>query len=328
MAISFVGVASLATRNTNGSFTLSKPSGVTSGDFMIAVVANWPGLGGEEMTVTPPVGWTTSDGGYQYASNGTTRMVVMVRTAGASEPSSWNGSYSGTEDVEVTIVAAYRGATGIVESEVDVRGSATSYSVGSVSNPSASNWRVTVGAYVAGSKSYAIQSNESSLRKRDGFYSSSVERAVEAGIWDSNGTVSTGSHSRTISRSSTWSSSVAWIGILGANTTTLTASLSAEVPLPTMSAAGSLGYAAVVDVDMPSMPTVTMAGIASPPAGPLDVLVVPVVTVAAAHHASGVFAVLVVPVVDVEGETRKFGIRVVTPEAESRVTTPRIGAVD
>ena len=151
---------------------------------------------------------------------------------------------------------------------------------------------------------------------------------MEAGIWDSNGTVSTGSHSRTISRSAVWTSSVAWIGILEANTTTLTATFAASMPLPTMSATAQLGYAAAMDVDMPSLPTVSMAGIASPPSGTLDALVLPVVSIAAAHHASGTLDVVAAPVVNIVTETRKFGIRVVTPEAESRTVTPRLGTSD
>lgn len=324
-AISFVGSAS-GSANSTSSFQLSKPTGVVSGDFMVAVVGFFATTDGSERTVTPPSGWTVVDGEYVTASGKPHQICVMRRTAGSSEPSTWNGSISSSSVAGlVTIVSAYRNVIGIAASGTSSKGGGTTYDTATVNNPVSANWRVTVGGYTSGTLNYEISSTEVRERKIQGRTSSLED--VQLGVWDSNGTISTGNTSRKITRGATWASSCSWIGILDANDVTITGSLEGTLPKPSMTTTAALSYSGTLAATLPK-PTVTAAGIATPPDGPLDVLILPVVAIAGAHHASGTLDVLIVPVMDAEGETRKFGIRVVTPEAESRVTTPRLGAVD
>jgi hypothetical protein len=221
---------------------------------------------------------------------------------------------------------AYRGAFGLVDDTATrTIGSATSYSVGPVSNPSATNHRILIAAYGSSSNNYTITSNEV---RYVAFGTVDPGTAIEAAMWDSNGTVSTGNHSRTVSRGAIWGTSAGWIGILSASAgEDIEGDLVAALPSLSASMAGSLGYDASMAVTLP-LPTMTASGIASPPEGPLDVLVLPEVSVEAAHHAAGTLDVLAGPIVQIAGETRRFGIRVVTPESESRVIRPRLGAVD
>jgi hypothetical protein len=327
MAISFVGSTSTASTTNDASYTLTKPSGVQSGDFMIGVVATWPGADQGERNVTAPSGWTIVDEVFASSSSGACQLTILTRTAGSSEPASWSGGYSSLQtDTEATIVVAYRGVDGLdASTDTATRGSATSYTVGPATNSSSSNWRVTVGAYVHSALSSAIQSTETLQRGIDGVDDGT---AVQVSLWDSNGAVASGSHSRTISRGSTWTTSAAWIGFLDADTESIPGTLAAAMPLPTMTMQGQQGYQGSMAVTIPVIPSVSMAGIASPPAGTLDTVVMPEVSIDASEHAIGTLDVVPAPVVDVVGETRKFGIRVVTPGREVRVIVPRLGAVD
>ncbi|GHG09836.1 hypothetical protein [Streptomyces hydrogenans] len=322
MAISFVGTASWDSAASSGSsFTLNKPASVTTGDFLVAVfAADTFDSGGGDRTVTNPSGWTTV--GHVYGgANGF--IHVMTRTATASEPSSWNGSFTGGGTADrAAIVCAYRGVAGLAVDGESSTGSAASFATASVSNPAATNWRVVAAAYSSASTSYAIASNEVALRDRQ------PNSNIEPGMWDSNGTVATGSTSRTVSRGAAWESAMSWIGILD-NQEGAVASGSLAVDLPLLSAAGSgeLSYSAAMAVSL-LMPSMTGAGIASPPSGTLAVPVVVTVSVVGASAARGSLDVLVLPVVDVVGETRHFGIRTVTPEREERIVRPRLGATD
>ena len=98
MAIAFRAAASAAAVST--ALTLSKPSGVVSGDVMFAVI----GTGG--LTITPPPGggWT------QLASTATNSPSTLFwKVAGSSEPTSYKFDASGTGDLS-GIIAAFSGA--------------------------------------------------------------------------------------------------------------------------------------------------------------------------------------------------------------------------
>lgn len=325
-SISFVASASSANSSTNSSYSITKPSGITTGDFMIASVCSFPGDGQGQVTVTPPGGWTVLSDIFEDDGSYACQLTIMTRTATESEPGSWAGSYSGNQEIESITCVAYRGVTSVAVYETDSIGGATSYTVGSVANPSSSNWRIVIAGYTSGSVNYDIQSSEVRQRAHD-WDDNGSDRGLESASWDSNGTVSVANHSRTVSRGAVWGTSCAWIGILDANDTAIPGDLAVTMPLPSVSMSGALSYDGVLAATMP-IPSMSAAGIASPPAGTLDVVVLPSMSVAAAHHASGALSVVVPISIGVIGETRKFGIRVITPEAESRVTTPRLGAVD
>lgn len=326
MAISFVNSVTTTSTSNSSSFTITKPTGVTinSGDFMIGVVAHFSSQSEEEqVSVTPPTGWTLIDDVFSFGTN-SVQLSVMTRTAGSSEPGSWNGSFSGSQSIKVQMCAVYRGVTGFGDATSDTAGFDNSYSVGSVTNDSSNNWRILIAAYGSGSNSYVLESSEV---RYAAWGSVDPGTAIEAAIFDSNGTVSIGNHSRTVSRDANWGTSAGWISTLVASSAEVPGTMSVTMPKVSVSLAGELGYSGSLAATMPK-PSMTASGIASPPEGPLAIVVSPVVSVAGAHHASGSLSVVVLPVMEAVAETRAFGIRVITPEREVRVVRPRLGAVD
>lgn len=280
-------------------------------------------FGGGDRTVTVPSGWTSQRHVYQDPE---CIVHVMTRTVGSSDPSSWNGSFTGGAlDDRVSVVATYRGAAGLAVQGTSSAGEVTTMNTATVNNPDAVNWRCVAAAYDSASTNYAITSNE--VVKRN---SKNNSMNIEAAIWDSNGTIGTGNTSRTVSRQFVWSTAGSWIGILDAADATVTGTMAATLSKPTMTASGHSSYDGTLAATLPSMPTVSMSGISTPPEGTLDVLVLPVVSVSGATAAAGSLVVLAGPTVTLNGETRFFGVRVVTPEREleKRTITPRLGAVD
>jgi hypothetical protein len=248
---------------------------------------------------------------------------VMTYTATASEPSSWIGTLNAAFFQVLTIASAYRGVAGLAIDGNSSVGTATSFNTATVNNPASTNWRVVAAAYASATTSYQISSSEVINRRR------ATLNTIEVGLWDSNGTVGSGNTSRQVSRGAVWECAAAWIGLLdNQDGVVATGTLSASMPIPSMTASGTLSYNATMSVTLPSMPSMTAAGIATPPDGVLGVLVLPVVTMAAATAAKGTLDVVAGPTVNIVAETRTFGIRVVTPEAESRVITPILGADD
>ncbi|WP_432112850.1 hypothetical protein [Streptomyces sp. S1] len=325
MAISFVNDASWTT-NVNGSgYTITKPSSTTTGDLLVAFLAINLYPSGSTVTVNVPSGWTKQE---DVLSSPNLRVAVMTRVAGGSEPSSWAGTLSASREQRVTICATYRGASSLAVEGGSSTGSATSLSTPTVSNPSVSNWRMVFGAYASGSAGFTIGSNEVINRHVDqATGGGGGAGAVQAGLWDSNGTVGSGNTSRNVTRGAVWESAAAWIGILDATDTAIPGTLTATLPLVGMSAAASLGYSGTLAASLPT-PTMTAAGIASPAEGPLDVVVLPAMTAQMYTDAQGALAVLLLPAVAVQAETRHFGVRVVTPARESRVVRPRLGTTD
>lgn len=321
MAISFVASAGWNESNDDTSYVLQRPSGVASGDIMLAVLGlDLANDGGNSTTVNAPSGWTVLASEYSSPNH---QMAILTRTAGSSEPSSWNGTLNSGRGPKASAVAAYRGVSGIAVDNENTTGSGTSIGTGTVNNPSATNWRAVLGAYSSASVSSTLSSNEAIKRQ------AAENTNVEVGAWDSNGTVASGNTSRTMSRGAVWESAAVYIAILSATAgANVDGTLAAGLSLPSMTSQGTLSYSAALVVTVPVGPSVSMSGIASPPEGPLEALVTPVVSMVGATAASGTLDVDAGPIMGVQAETRKFGIRVVTPEAESRVITPRLGASD
>jgi hypothetical protein len=322
MAISYVADAGWDAGGASGSgFTLTKPTGTASGDYMVAIFAvdTYDGGGGNR-PVTPPSGWTSQ--AHVFTDFNLT-IDVMTRTATASEPGSWSGTFTGgSSPRRVSIVTTYRGVAGLAIDNTNDSGTTNSMSTGTVNNPTATNWRIVAAAYSSASTSNQIECNEVINRDRQ------ESDNVEAGMWDSNGTIATGNTSRTVSRALTWESAASWIAILDAvDGAAVDGTLGASMPLPTMTASGSLSYSASLAATAP-LPTMTSAGLATPPEGPFEVVVLPVVNIVGATTAAGPLDVVAGPLVDIRAETRFFGIRVVTPAAEDRTTRPRLGPAD
>lgn len=111
------------------SLTIATPSGVTTNDLLIAMIAHDGGG-----AISTPSGWTAVDEG----ANGTdVRLGVFYRFVTAGEPASHTFSWSGGEEAVGGIVA-YRGAD--LTTPIDVSGSAT----GNDSSPTAPSVNTTV----------------------------------------------------------------------------------------------------------------------------------------------------------------------------------------
>lgn len=79
----------------NGSITVTKPSGTTSGDLLIAVVDRYEDSGNSASAFTAPGGWSedaSSLGGDHY------RIKVFSKEAGGSEPASYTFTYGSPGD--------------------------------------------------------------------------------------------------------------------------------------------------------------------------------------------------------------------------------------
>jgi hypothetical protein len=232
--IAFVGAASKWTSTSSAvtSYTINRPSGVASGDLMIATVA----LSNSTPNVTAPSGWTLVT---QFETDGTVDgyMAILKRTAGSSEPTSWTGTLSQASLPIITEVVAYRNcdtaANQFIDSDTSSKSGGSTITTASVTNDNSGAWRVCSFMASRQTLSFAptFSSSEVSERADDsasyggsGRYGTGA-RAINAAVYDSNGSVSTGVHSRTGTLSASWYDAASWIGIIK--------------PLPTPAAPGA-----------------------------------------------------------------------------------------
>lgn len=198
------------------SFTINRPPNVITNDLMIASVA----IAGN-VTVTAPTGWTLvrqmqqviGDGSPNSGSN---TLAVMKRTATVTEPTAWVGSHTATGAPKVTQCSAYRYCDMDTSQFIDENGGTSltpTFNTPTVTNTSSAAWRVCVFANISGGGS-TMTTNETSERSDD--TNSGSYPSVNLGMYDSNGTISTGPQTRTAAASNTSAlySSASWIGIL------------------------------------------------------------------------------------------------------------------
>ncbi|SOE25602.1 hypothetical protein [Streptomyces sp. OK228] len=217
--IVYVGKATAWTALSNTtSYVINRPSGVVSGDLMIATLAISDTV---IATVTAPAGWTvvqqlTSSGGFASC-----RFAVLKRTAGGSEPSSWTGTLSGTVKPAVTQCLAYRNAD-LVANQFIADGTSTSGSGNTVTTATVTNtdsraWRICAfgssGDYFTswGSTSEVSERADDSAEYQISSYSYRTATLMMA---DSNGKIGTGSHSRTASLNRSYYAAASWIGVI------------------------------------------------------------------------------------------------------------------
>ena len=326
MAISYVASATGESTASNSSFVLNKPSGVQDGDLLVAVVAVYPGPSESAVTFTAPTGWTkvTQVDSVSARPSFPICLGIFKRSALAADGSTWTGSYSRSlAQPEVTLVTAYRGASDVGNYSTNSSGSTSSMGTNSVTNPSGgtSNWLVIAGTYTAGSDSNRITCSATSTSRANEWLIDGDFDTVEARLWDTNATIATGSHSRTISRSGGWDSACSCIMILEAlDSTPITGDLSGTLPQPTSEGVGEVHNDATVDADVPLV-SADMAGEGQPqPAdGPIDATV-PMVSFEGDGNTDvrGTLSASIIPSVSFAGETVPFGIRVIAVEAEDR----------
>lgn len=222
-AIAFVGAATKWASATSAvsSYTINKPSGVVSGDLMIATVAI---SNNTIATVTAPSGWTVVR---QFTStNGTAalRTAILKRTAGSSEPASWTGALSASVFPVITQAVAYRNAqdisTQFISEDQSVSASGSTVTTASVTNTNSSAWRVAVFASSSQAASSATSSETS--ERADGsaayttssWFSTTNVRSANLSMYDSNAQIATGATTRTGTFSNSYYAGASWIGII------------------------------------------------------------------------------------------------------------------
>lgn len=216
--IAYVGKAtpwSTASRTT--SFTLNKPSGVQNGDLMLASVI----FSGIVSTVNTPSGWTlvrkTTTNGSGQQDDGYLTNCVFRRTAGSSEPGSWSATHTDTPAYpKLSQVVAYRNVdtsgNPLIAENAATATNSSSVGTGSVSNTNSKAWRVCFFGALSSNPS-AWNGGDVSERGDDVITSSYYD--AELSVSDSNGMVSTGSHSRTGTLATgSFKSGFGWIGLL------------------------------------------------------------------------------------------------------------------
>lgn len=321
MPISFRGAGTPYTVTGSGTtFTLNKPAGVVAGDRMFAMVAGW--LSSNSPRTITASGWTSLNTvvAQQSSTSDYLQVTLLTRYAGDSEPSSWTATASSSLALRVAGVAAYDGVQ-----ETGNRGTSTknsggsSFSTATVNVVDTGSWRLVAGAYFSGSAGFNIASNEVSRRWIDDAESGG---AVQGAMWDSNGSVSTGNTSRTVSRSAVWTCAASVIVILEPETGTPAAG-DLEGHLPSLEAEGEgrVENPATVSASLPSVEA-DMEGFGQPPEVTGDVSAsLPAVSAAmvGGQDVAGTLDASISLSMEAVGETRFFGVRVINVEHDDRV---------
>ncbi|MFG3137708.1 hypothetical protein ACGFZA_16035 [Streptomyces sp. NPDC048211] len=199
------------------SYTLNRPTGVVSGDLMLA-------FGSFSGTATPtaPTGWTQVRRTVKTVGNGddhsgTLTFVVWKRTAGSSEPASWSAAFSGSGTPALTQVVAYRNCETAANQFIDESGNSTSSSyqltTPTVTNNDSKAWRVC--AFGATTATGDSMTSTETIERCDDSTDVGAHPDPQVGVYDSNGPVSTGSYSRkgTVQNQDPWAV-CSWIGII------------------------------------------------------------------------------------------------------------------
>lgn len=217
-AISYVGKgANWWYGGATGSYQVNKPSGLAQNDLILAFAS----FSGTATPATPGSGWTqvrrtvkTNDNGDDHS--GTVTLVVWRKIAGASEPSSWSSTYTGTGTPLMTQTVAYRNVDTTTPLITENAGTAFDNSVDTptVTNTDSKAWRVSAFTFTT---NYGENTSSNEVSERaDNSTDVGAHPDVQIGVYDSNGTVSTGSHTRwgsVTSGASAWCA-IGWIGII------------------------------------------------------------------------------------------------------------------
>jgi LysM repeat protein len=221
--IAYVGKGGVwSSSSSSTSYTINKPSGVVANDWLFAALS----VSGA-VTVTPPSGWTlvrtvTKDisGGDDHS--GSTTLAIMRRKAGSSEPASWSGTHSSIGIPKMTQCVAYRNLDGTnpLIDEGGATSTSRTQSTTTVTNDNSSAWRLSIFSYTTDVQG-SMTSNEVTERADNSTAVSSHPDEV-VGVYDSNGPISSGNHSRSASLDgggyygggASQFSDASWIGIL------------------------------------------------------------------------------------------------------------------
>lgn len=211
--IAYVGKATgWGTTSTGGDYTLNRPSGVVSGDLMIATL----GVAGS-VTVSAPSGWTIVHQATQSDPDVPVTLAIMKRTAGGSEAASWSGTLSTAGSVRVGEVLAYRNcdvaANQFIAENTSGSASGNTVTTATVTNTDSSAWRV-MSAAAAALGGMGWSTNEVSERTDE--YETYFWSGLSTGVMtaDSNGPVGAGTHNRTATLNQSYYAAVSWVGLI------------------------------------------------------------------------------------------------------------------
>lgn len=344
MAITFVASTRTpspfpAAANNTSTCAINKPTGVTTGDVMVAFIE-----AGNVTITAVPSGWTQVDSLLVTSSN--MLSAVYYKVATASEPASytWTDGSGNTTPLCGGIVA-YRG----VDTANPVNVQANGGDDGTTPPDPDTTPAVTTTAtcrilYFRACKTSTVASEgtfTASQTRRQRFSNRGASTQYYAEIWDNNADVAAGSQSGlSMDGSLTNTGSIVRTlalkalpdpssGTLGATLPSVTSSFAGSVTIPSGSISASLPPA-VAD----------MIGVAAPPSGTMDTSLAPVTSSLSGNATGGPLAAGLSPLVaDVAGavapigpigmtlpslstawvgETQPFGEHVIHVEAESR----------
>lgn len=215
--ISYVGRATpWSTTSYTSTYTINRPSNVQADDIMIASVT-FSGI----CSVTTPTGWSLIRSTIKTATSGDEHSGYMTvalfwKKATSSEPNSWSAGHTSSPRPKMSQCVAYRNVDG-TDPFIDdnYNNDANDYRVGTgtVSNTNSKAWRVCMfSALCPSSDSWTGGDSEERVDSSTNL-SNSPDPVVS--FSDSDGSVSTGNHSRTGRlRSGSYFSAVGWIGLL------------------------------------------------------------------------------------------------------------------
>lgn len=258
-AITYVGKATpWQSTSVSSTITLNKPSGVQNGDLMLGAVV----ISGNVTASQPAIsGWTavqkivkTTGNGDDHSGAVTT--MIYKRTAGSSESNSWSGTISGfAGQPKISQVVAYRNCEVASNQFIDTASSTalngSTIGTGTATNNDSKAWRVEIfGATTALASGWL----ETDKRRTTDTTNLSGHPDTVLSFQDSNGMISTGSHSRTarMDYSDSYFAATGWIGILK--------------PLASPPAAGA-NESERVEFELGSSPTWTNIGVYDSNAG-------------------------------------------------------------
>jgi hypothetical protein len=311
------GTATTATAASGTSVTANKPTGVVSGDLLLAVFTN------NNQTVTRPSGWTQLF--YTSASTGNSWSTgVYYKVAGASEPSSYTFSVPSAFPLVLSITA-WSG----VDNTTPIGTQFADTASGSVSEPHtgpAKTVTITDGRliYVRAVR-YAGSTVPTFSTAAGG-----VTELVDVGIF-SGGTVCYANCQYADNADFTTSGSKAGLAVscsqaesdnleatiaLKSAATPVAGTLDVTLPAVSSDFAGGPHFDAALAATLPSLSYAGAGfGQPAPSSGSFD-LTLPSVSssMAGATAARGAMSVAVLPKIDIQAETRVFGVRVIAVE--------------
>lgn len=141
-SIAYRAAGTVFTSATSGNdYTLNKPAGVVSGDFLLAFITSSEAAG----AITPPAGWELQSASVVDDGSTDTALFVLKRNADGTEPASWTGVIGNASSRRTAVVVAYSGAGGVVSDTTVSTGTGTPAfaSTSALANSDPTAWRVS-----------------------------------------------------------------------------------------------------------------------------------------------------------------------------------------